>query len=157
MKESAPLLRTARRRAHPITAQTSGAMICTRPEPIPSRSRPTKIRVTEPRIRIDMTKSNVFMETPKQRPMRKPAISVRRIVNAPLSNTDMHNNQSRAQRLPSGIQPNKKHDRWKVPLEWLPGRRRADKKAAIRSDRSTRRQVLAVLEVLDSAIFRRSK
>jgi hypothetical protein len=42
------------------------------------------------------------METPKQRPMRKSAISVRRIVNAPLSNTNMHNNQRRAQRLSVG-------------------------------------------------------
>src|SRR5207247_9342594 len=41
---------------------------------------------------------------------------------------------------PSGIQPNKKHNRRKVPLEWLPRRRRAEKKAATRSDRCTRRQ-----------------
>src|SRR6266576_289698 len=38
------------------------------PQPIPSRSRPTKIRVIEPPIRVDMTRSNVFMETPKQSP-----------------------------------------------------------------------------------------
>jgi hypothetical protein len=50
-------------------------------------------------IRIDMTRSDVFMDTPKQRPMRKPEIRARRIVNAPLSNTAMHNNQTGAQRL----------------------------------------------------------
>src|SRR5437762_7928524 len=44
-------------------------------QPIPSCSRPTKIRVIEPPITVDMTRSDVFMETPKQRPMRKPAIS----------------------------------------------------------------------------------
>src|SRR4029077_21046696 len=70
-----------------------------RPRPIPSRSRPTRTRVTEAPIRIDTARSDVFIETPKQRPMRKPAISARRIVNAPLSNTAMHNNQSGAQRL----------------------------------------------------------
>src|SRR3954454_13670863 len=41
---------------------------------------------------------------------------------------------------PSEIQPNKKHNRRKVPLEWLPRRRRAGKKAVTRSDRCTRRQ-----------------
>src|SRR5438445_635984 len=53
-----------------------------RPQPIPSASRPTKIRVIEPPTTVDMTRSTVFMETPKQRPMRKPAISARHIDNA---------------------------------------------------------------------------
>src|SRR2546423_14569330 len=41
---------------------------------------------------------------------------------------------------PSGIQLNKKHNRRKVQLEWLPRHRGAGKKAAIRSDRCTRRR-----------------
>src|SRR5262249_28540364 len=42
---------------------------------------------------------------------------------------------------PFGIQPNKKRSRRKVQLEWPPRHRRAAKKAAIRSDRCTRKRV----------------
>src|SRR5215471_17774608 len=65
----------------------------------PILSRPTRNKVTTVATNNKKTNSVDFIDTPKQSPRRRPAMSARGTVRAPLTKTVMHRSQSGTQRL----------------------------------------------------------